>query len=126
ITLLFFFHAEDGIRDFHVTGVQTCALPISQEEALVTETIGSNSESVENCFKENTNLTDFSFTKREKEIIQLLCKGYKTREISEKLFISPKTIEKHMANIIKRTNSETILESIIYAISHNLIDLKVA
>src|SRR5690606_39327728 len=26
--LLFFFQAEDGIRDFHVTGVQTCALPI--------------------------------------------------------------------------------------------------
>src|SRR6266511_4135780 len=27
--LFFFFQAEDGIRDFHVTGVQTCALPIS-------------------------------------------------------------------------------------------------
>src|SRR5690606_24270400 len=26
---IFFFQAEDGIRDFHVTGVQTCALPIS-------------------------------------------------------------------------------------------------
>src|SRR5690606_40209418 len=25
-----FFQAEDGIRDFHVTGVQTCALPISE------------------------------------------------------------------------------------------------
>src|SRR5690606_40656976 len=24
----FFFQAEDGIRDFHVTGIQTCALPI--------------------------------------------------------------------------------------------------
>src|SRR5690606_39821739 len=28
ITCIFFFQAEDGIRDFHVTGVQTCALPI--------------------------------------------------------------------------------------------------
>src|SRR5690606_40523566 len=27
----FFFLAEDGIRDFHVTGVQTCALPISRQ-----------------------------------------------------------------------------------------------
>src|SRR5690606_19087559 len=27
-SLVFFFQAEDGIRDFHVTGVQTCALPI--------------------------------------------------------------------------------------------------
>src|SRR5690606_39476179 len=29
LCLHFFFQAEDGIRDFHVTGVQTCALPIS-------------------------------------------------------------------------------------------------
>src|SRR5690606_40470634 len=28
--IFFFFQAEDGIRGFHVTGVQTCALPISQ------------------------------------------------------------------------------------------------
>src|SRR5207302_5462273 len=30
--LFFFFQAEDGIRDFHVTGVQTCALPIYQPQ----------------------------------------------------------------------------------------------
>src|SRR5699024_11960740 len=30
IDLYFFFQAEDGIRDRNVTGVQTCALPISQ------------------------------------------------------------------------------------------------
>src|SRR5256886_8845334 len=29
VELLFFFQAEDGIRDLTVTGVQTCALPIS-------------------------------------------------------------------------------------------------
>src|SRR5207253_4172920 len=29
MTPVFFFQAEDGIRDGHVTGVQTCALPIS-------------------------------------------------------------------------------------------------
>src|SRR5690606_40598906 len=32
---LFFFQAEDGIRDFHVTGVQTCALPISTRGQIV-------------------------------------------------------------------------------------------
>src|SRR5690606_6151989 len=30
----FFFQAEDGIRAFHVTGVQTCALPISDTESV--------------------------------------------------------------------------------------------
>src|SRR5690606_21223186 len=31
----FFFQAEDGIRDFHVTGVQTCALPILNNLSLM-------------------------------------------------------------------------------------------
>src|SRR5690606_40703844 len=31
---VFFLQAEDGIRDFHVTGVQTCALPISGSPAI--------------------------------------------------------------------------------------------
>src|SRR5215475_14081676 len=33
LIVFFFFQAEDGIRDFHVTGVQTCALPISRATA---------------------------------------------------------------------------------------------
>src|SRR5256885_9510466 len=31
VFIFFFFQAEDGIRDYKVTGVQTCALPISQK-----------------------------------------------------------------------------------------------
>src|SRR5205807_6438218 len=30
LCVVFFFQAEDGIRDYKVTGVQTCALPISE------------------------------------------------------------------------------------------------
>src|SRR2546426_4264986 len=33
IVFFFFFQAEDGIRDYKVTGVQTCALPISAQAA---------------------------------------------------------------------------------------------
>src|SRR5256885_4581261 len=33
VRMFFFFQAEDGIRDYKVTGVQTCALPISQRRA---------------------------------------------------------------------------------------------
>src|SRR3989454_3708332 len=33
--LFFFFQAEDGIRDYKVTGVQTCALPISSRIASI-------------------------------------------------------------------------------------------
>src|SRR5207245_3719664 len=35
LSFVFFFQAEDGIRDATVTGVQTCALPISHPEVQV-------------------------------------------------------------------------------------------
>src|SRR5437588_10068429 len=38
---IFFFQAEDGIRDHCVTGVQTCALPISRSEGLGPPTSGA-------------------------------------------------------------------------------------
>src|SRR5690625_6117098 len=37
LTWCFFFQAEDGIRAGHVTGVQTCALPILQDCVVATE-----------------------------------------------------------------------------------------
>src|SRR5690606_41076129 len=51
----FFFQAEDGIRDFHVTGVQTCALPIyllNQWESLVAHTRLGRTE-IDNNLVEN-------------------------------------------------------------------------
>src|SRR5690606_40475471 len=39
LALFFFFQAEDGIRDFHVTGVQTCALPIFEPDSMLAEVV---------------------------------------------------------------------------------------
>src|SRR2546429_3175825 len=39
---IFFFQAEDGIRDVAVTGVQTCALPIWRQEELDDADVGRN------------------------------------------------------------------------------------
>src|SRR2546426_1575602 len=46
VFLFFFFQAEDGIRDYKVTGVQTCALPISSSNAIVTPAPGLTSSPI--------------------------------------------------------------------------------
>ena len=92
-------------------------------ESPLNEDIGTASVETGNYFSTNNSLDPFSFTKREKEIIGLLCKGYKTKEISETLCISSKTIEKHRSNIIRRTNSDTMLESIVYALNNKMIEI---
>src|SRR5690606_39901396 len=48
-----FFQAEDGIRDFHVTGVHTCDLPIYQEKVPqnISKTSGVDANSVAQIIK---------------------------------------------------------------------------
>src|SRR5437870_11132808 len=46
--MFFFFQAEDGIRDGHVTGVQTCALPISGRGQLSVNGLMTSSFSMRN------------------------------------------------------------------------------
>src|SRR5690625_7211142 len=43
---VFLFQAEDGIRDGHVTGVQTCALPISDEQVSAVRAAVAGGETV--------------------------------------------------------------------------------
>src|SRR2546426_10602124 len=45
----FFFQAEDGIRDYKVTGVQTCALPISET---IGEDFNFDQRLLDNIFQE--------------------------------------------------------------------------
>ena len=109
--------------DMDLTGQMVMMINFAQKQIPIEGNIGTNSIETEQYFSKNNSLESSSFTKREKEIIGLLCKGYKTKEISEALCISAKTIEKHRSNIIKRTNSDTILESIVYALNHKMIEI---
>jgi DNA-binding NarL/FixJ family response regulator len=60
-------------------------------------------------------------TPREREIIQLLADGYKSRVIAEKLCISPKTVETHRAHIMQKLGVSSIVELVRYAIRNELI-----
>lgn len=109
--------------DKSLSGQLVMFINFSGTEFPINKEIGTASKETENYFSRNNSFEDPRFTKREKEIISLLCKGYKTREISETLCISPKTIEKHRSNIIRRTNSDTMLESIVYALNNKMIEI---
>src|SRR5690606_40078962 len=56
--VLFFFQAEDGIRDFHVTGVQTCALPISEIYKIVDVKMNKSYNSIWDDYKYMINYKD--------------------------------------------------------------------
>ena len=60
-------------------------------------------------------------TKREREVIKLIAEGYKTREIAEYLSLSPKTVEKHRTNLMKKLDLHSVSAVTLYAIQNGLI-----
>ena len=62
-------------------------------------------------------------TKREKEILELICNQYTTNEIADKLFISPRTVEGHRNNLLIKTESKNVAGLVIYGIQKKLIEL---
>ncbi len=62
-------------------------------------------------------------TPREQEIMRLLAEGFKIKEISEMLGISPKTVENHRSHIMQKLDMQSSIEMVRYAAKIGLIDV---
>ena len=60
-------------------------------------------------------------TRREKEILQLLCEGLSNKEIADALFISERTVLGHKTNLLTKTDMKNSLSLMSYAIKNKLV-----
>lgn len=65
-----------------------------------------------------------TLTSREQEVMRMLAEGLSTREVAAKLFISPKTVENHRTNLMKKLELSSAVELVRYAARLGLIDLE--
>ncbi len=75
---------------------------------------------------DSRSLTDAGYdtlTAREQEIFALLAEGHSLKDIGERLFISPKTVENHRTHIMSKLGVRSSLELIRYAAKVGIIDL---
>jgi len=63
---------------------------------------------------------DEYLTKREREVLKLICEQKTTTEIAEQLFISPRTVEGHRNNLLVKTGSKNIAGLVIHAIENQI------
>lgn len=64
---------------------------------------------------------DIDFSLRELEILQLIAEGLTNLEMSEKLFLSKRTIEGHRQSLLDKTGSKNSAALIRYGVLHGLI-----
>ena len=62
-------------------------------------------------------------SKREFEVLELICEQKTTTEIADKLFISPRTVEGHRNNLLLKTQSKNVAGLVIYGIQKKLIEV---
>jgi DNA-binding NarL/FixJ family response regulator len=62
-------------------------------------------------------------SKREIEILKLIAEGFGNKEISEKLFISIRTVESHKNHIMQKLGFRSVVEMVKYAIKMGLINI---
>lgn len=64
-----------------------------------------------------------ALTAREQQIMRLIAEGLPTKDIAKKLFISPKTVENHRANILSKLDLHSTMDLVRYAAKLGLIDV---
>jgi DNA-binding NarL/FixJ family response regulator len=74
-------------------------------------------------FKNATNTEEIKLTKRETEILTLICQGMSNAEISDKLCLSLRTIEGHKSNLLGKTGVKNSISLVMYAMKHHLVEL---
>ena len=58
---------------------------------------------------------------REREVMNLIARGLRTREIALRLSLSHKTVEKHRTNLMRKLGLRTVAAVVAYAISHGYL-----
>lgn len=71
--------------------------------------------------KRNFHIKD-PLTRREMEILKLICDGFSSKDISEQLFISTNTVETHRKRILLKLNVKNTAGVVKYAIANHIID----
>ncbi len=62
-------------------------------------------------------------TEREREVVELICRGMKNKNIAEKLFIAETTVRHHLTSVFNKLEVASRLELVIYAFKNQLVKI---
>lgn len=103
-----------GIRAI-ARGQQVFSDPISN---LIKETFLKHNNSSQSSLYNHQEITD-----REQEILQLIVEGLTSKQIAEKLYISPRTVDTHRANLMEKLELKNTAELVCFAIKNDLVSI---
>jgi two-component system response regulator NreC len=126
-------HEEALVLEALTAGVRGCVLKTFQAEELIRAIrdvvaggmylSAGSSRSVVEAYRSRTALPPDPLSQRERQVLQLIAEGKRTREIAELLGVSVKTAESHRTHIIKKLGIPQTAGLVRYALQRGLSQL---
>jgi DNA-binding NarL/FixJ family response regulator len=63
-----------------------------------------------------------NFTSREQDVLELLSDGLSNSQIGDRLYLSPRTVEKYVSSLFRKTDTSNRAELLKFAINHHLVN----
>ncbi len=63
-------------------------------------------------------------TKRENEILQLVVKGFTSKQMAKKLYLSQRTIDHHRSSLLRKFNRKNSVDLVNYAVRNGLVNIE--
>ena len=110
------------VKDCDKTEIKQAIERVYQKEQYYCRHTGNKLMQVmaRNAKKDDTKSNAPALSDKEKEIIQLICQQFTTKEIGEKLFMSPRTVEGYRLKILEKLEAKNTVGIVIAAIKFGL------
>ncbi len=76
------------------------------------------------AYRDQETSTLSGLTRREKQVLAMVVDGHTTREMAAKLNLSPRTIDHHRSNLLKKFNLKNSVDLVKYAVGHGYVDVE--
>ncbi|MBT3489385.1 MAG: response regulator transcription factor [Gammaproteobacteria bacterium] len=110
-------------KETPTTEIVTAILRVAKGETYVSTSIFAEELALGQTIEQAMEaLSSKLLTHREKDIVRALARGLTNSGVAEKLFVSPRTVEKHRQNIMQKLDLQNGVELVAYAYRVGIID----
>jgi DNA-binding NarL/FixJ family response regulator len=95
---------------------------IQSEWRVRSQSTPSNSEKGTSIVKDYEFETKLDLTTREHDVLEFLAAGLSNNQIGDRLHLSPRTVEKYVSNLLRKTNTSNRAELVRFAVEHHLVN----
>lgn len=92
------------------------------QDSLLREHISPRPADTDETAPAATATTTCKLTKREREVLELLTYGHSNGEIGEHLHLSPRTVEKYVTSLLRKTFTNNRVELVRFAMENNMVE----